>query len=68
MYTFVLYLQSTTDKMLKCCKDQCPYVLHDETTIQHIKKECQEKKQIPMDFINNCIKEQAGIDIMNRVR
>ncbi|XP_057660068.1 F-actin-uncapping protein LRRC16A isoform X1 [Diorhabda carinulata] len=62
------YIQATTEKMLKCCKEQCPYVLHDEETIQEIKKECKRKKQIPFDFVTTCIKQQAGIDIMNRTR
>ncbi|KAJ8965493.1 hypothetical protein NQ314_004081, partial [Rhamnusium bicolor] len=62
------YIQTTTDKMLKCCKDQCPYVLHDEQTVQEIKKECKKKKQIPLDFVTTCIKQQAGVDIMNRTR
>jgi Ran GTPase-activating protein (RanGAP) involved in mRNA processing and transport len=62
------YLQITTDKMLKCCKEQCPYILHDEQTVQEIKKGCKNKKQIPLDFVTTCIKQQAGVDIMNRVR
>nr|XP_023024105.1 F-actin-uncapping protein LRRC16A isoform X1 [Leptinotarsa decemlineata] len=62
------YVQATTEKMLKCCRDQCPYVLHDEETIQDIKRECRKKKQIPLDFVTTCINQQAGIDIMNRTR
>ncbi|CAH1101078.1 unnamed protein product [Psylliodes chrysocephalus] len=62
------YVQATTDKMLKCCKEQCPYVLHDEDTIQEIKRECKRKKQIPFDFVTTCVKQQAGVDIMNRTR
>ncbi|KAJ8919981.1 hypothetical protein NQ315_006511 [Exocentrus adspersus] len=62
------YVQITTEKMLKCCKEQCPYVLHDEQTVQDIKKECKKKKQIPLDFVTTCIKQQAGTDIMNRTR
>lgn len=54
--------------MLKCCKDQCPYILHDDQTIQDIKKVCKNKNPIPLDFVTNCMKQQAGIDIMNRVR
>ncbi|KAG5893782.1 hypothetical protein JTB14_005447 [Gonioctena quinquepunctata] len=62
------YIQATTEKMLKCCKDQCPYILHDEETIQDIRRECKKRKQIPLDFVTTCIKEQAGIDIMNRTK
>ncbi|CAG9816136.1 unnamed protein product [Phaedon cochleariae] len=62
------YIQATTEKMLKCCKEQCPYVLHDEETVQEIKRECKKKKQIPLDFVTTCIKQQSGVDIMNRTR
>ncbi|KYB28825.1 Leucine-rich repeat-containing protein 16A-like Protein [Tribolium castaneum] len=62
------YLQVTTDKMLKCCKEQCPYILHDEQVVQEIKKSCKNKKQIPLDFVMTCVKQQAGVDIMNRLR
>lgn len=54
--------------MLKCCKEQCPYVLHDEEVIQEIRKECKKQKQIPLDLVANSIKQQAGIDIMNRIK
>ncbi|XP_019870285.2 F-actin-uncapping protein LRRC16A isoform X1 [Aethina tumida] len=62
------YVQATTDKMLKCCKEQCPYVLHDDERVLEIKKECKKKKQIPIDFVTTCIKQQAGTDIMNKLK
>ncbi|XP_060521026.1 F-actin-uncapping protein LRRC16A isoform X2 [Cylas formicarius] len=69
IYTSICeYIQTTADKMLKCCKEQCPYVLHDDQTVQDIKKECKRKKNIPLDVVTSCIKHQAGVDIMNRIR
>lgn len=56
------------EKMLKTCKEQCPYVLRDEHTVQEIKKECKKKKQIPLDYVTSCVRHQAGVDIMNRLR
>lgn len=62
-----IVFQNTTEKMLKVCKEQCPYVLRDSTVVQEIKKECKNKKQIPLEFVTTCIKQQAGIDIMHRI-
>lgn len=61
------YLQTITEKMLKSARELCPYVLNDNHAIQDIKRDCKNKKQIPLDFVTNCIKHQAGTDIMNKL-
>nr|XP_022912883.1 F-actin-uncapping protein LRRC16A isoform X2 [Onthophagus taurus] len=61
------YLLTTTDKMIKSSKDLCPYVLNENHVIQDIKKDCKNKKQIPLDFVVNCVKHQAGTDVMNKL-
>ncbi|XP_076263586.1 capping protein regulator and myosin 1 linker 1 leucine rich repeat protein isoform X1 [Rhynchophorus ferrugineus] len=61
-------IQVIIDKMLKTCKEQCPYVLRNEQTVTEIKSECKKKKQIPLDYVTSCVKHQAGVDIMNRLR
>ncbi|CAG9763281.1 unnamed protein product [Ceutorhynchus assimilis] len=61
-------IQVMIEKMLKTCKEQCPYVLRDDHTVQEIKKECKKKKQIPLDYVTSCVRHQAGMDIMNRLR
>lgn len=53
--------------MIKSSKELCPYVLSDNHAMQDIKKECKNKKQIPLEFVTNCIKHQAGTDIMNKL-
>lgn len=53
--------------MLKSSKDLCPYVLNENHVIHDIKKDCKNKKQIPLDFVVNCVKHQAGTDIMNKL-
>lgn len=54
--------------MLKSCKDLCPYVLRDNPVVQDIKKECKNKNQIPIDFLTGTVKQQAGIEIMSKIR
>ncbi|XP_050312347.1 F-actin-uncapping protein LRRC16A isoform X3 [Anthonomus grandis grandis] len=61
-------IQVMIEKMLKTCREQCPYVLRDDQVVQDIKKECKKKKQIPLDFVQSCVRHQAGVDIMNRLR
>ncbi|XP_017768426.1 PREDICTED: F-actin-uncapping protein LRRC16A isoform X2 [Nicrophorus vespilloides] len=61
------YLQTITEKMLKSSKELCPYVLNDNHVMQDIKRDCKNKKQIPLEFITNSIKHQAGTDIMNKL-
>uniref|UniRef100_A0AAR5PP81 CARMIL pleckstrin homology domain-containing protein n=1 Tax=Dendroctonus ponderosae TaxID=77166 RepID=A0AAR5PP81_DENPD len=61
-------IQVMIEKMLKTCKEQCPYVLRDEHTVQDIKRDCKQKKQIPLDYVTSCVRHQAGVDIMNRLR
>lgn len=62
------YIQTTIDKMIISARELCPYVLNDHNpSIQDIRKDCKNKKQIPVDFVTNCIKHQAGTDIMNKL-
>lgn len=54
--------------MLKSCKELCPYVLRDNPVIQDIKKECRNKNQLPIDFLTATIKQQAGSEIMTKIK
>uniref|UniRef100_A0A1Y1LRL6 CARMIL pleckstrin homology domain-containing protein n=1 Tax=Photinus pyralis TaxID=7054 RepID=A0A1Y1LRL6_PHOPY len=62
------HLQTTTEIMLKTCKDLCPYVLRDNPVIQDIRKDCKSKNEIPLEFVATTIKQQAGLDIMAKIR
>ncbi|KAK4872636.1 hypothetical protein RN001_014665 [Aquatica leii] len=62
------HLQNTTDKMLKSCKELCPYVLRDNPVIQDVKRECKNKNQIPLEFVATTVKQQAGVDVMTKIR
>lgn len=54
--------------MVKCAKEQCPHVLYDNTVIHEIRQGCRDKSNIPLDFVTNCVMQQAGTDIINRVK
>lgn len=54
--------------MMKCAHEQCPNVLTDEHVQCEIRKTCREKSYISLEFVQSCILEQAGTDIMNKVK
>lgn len=64
--------------MLKCANDHCPTVL-SQTVVRgdesepisvelDLRNACKEKNQMSSEFINNAIVEQAGTDVVNRVK
>ena len=68
--------------MLKCANEQCPTILeqtvvnrdddYDEndsmTLEEHLRGTCKEKNKVTLELIQNTITEQAGADIMNKVK
>lgn len=64
--------------MIKCANEQCPTIL-SQTVIRgdesesvavedDLRNSCKEKNQITNEFIHTTITEQAGADIVNRVK
>lgn len=54
--------------MLKCAGDDCPQVLTSGRVAEDIRKVCRDKSFVPADFVETCILEQAGTEVMNRVK
>jgi hypothetical protein len=67
-FMYFVLLQGTLESMMKCAEDQCPHVLADDRVQGEIKKMCREKNFLAPEFIHTCIVEQAGADIMNKVK
>lgn len=63
-----MLLQDTLESMLKCVQEECPHVLNCEHVADDIRKACREKSYLPLEFVESCIMDQAGTDIMNRVK
>lgn len=72
------FLQDSLDSMLKCANEQCPTILA-QTVIRGDESEpivveddlctsCKEKNQLSSEFIHTTISEQAGADIVNKVK
>lgn len=68
--------------MIKCATEQCPTILeqtvvnrdddYDEnesmTLEEHLRSSCKEKNKLTLEFVQSTITEQAGADIINRVK
>ncbi|XP_034249800.1 F-actin-uncapping protein LRRC16A isoform X3 [Thrips palmi] len=65
--TIVDHLQGTLEAMMRCANEQCPTVLEEDKVQTEIRKTCREKNQLAPDFVQTCVMEQAGTDIINRV-
>ncbi|XP_059488573.1 F-actin-uncapping protein LRRC16A isoform X2 [Neocloeon triangulifer] len=62
------YIQRTIENMMTCAIKECPHVLADAQTQQEIARLCRAKSSMPLDFVNNCIVEQAGTEIVNKIK
>ncbi|KAK6644485.1 hypothetical protein RUM43_000752 [Polyplax serrata] len=60
------FLQGTLESMLKCVEEECPHVAKYDDVTNDIRKVCNEKIYIPLEFVENCIMDQAGTDILNK--
>lgn len=71
-------MQDSLDAMVKCANEQCPTILA-QTVIRgdesepiavqdDLRNTCKEKNQINNEFIHTTVTEQAGADIVNRVK
>lgn len=62
------YLEETMETMLKTGIEQCPKTLGSQTVISELRKSCEERLHISDDFLQNCIVNCAGGEIMNKIR
>lgn len=69
MIPIIIYVcQESVENMVRCAKEQCPHVLYDNTVVHEIRQGCRDKSGVPLDFVVQCVVQQAGTDIINRVK
>ncbi|EDW61543.2 uncharacterized protein Dvir_GJ20258, isoform A [Drosophila virilis] len=66
-YTIRSYLEETLETMIRTGIEQCPKTLGNQIVIQELRKALNERLQIPEDFLQNCLLNNAGSEIMNKV-
>lgn len=62
------YLEETLETMLRTGVEQCPKTLGNSTVIADLRKNCQDRLSISDEFLHTCLLNNAGSEIMNRVR
>lgn len=67
-YTIQSYLEETLETMIRTAVEQCPKTLGSQMVVQDLRKMLSERLLIPEDFLQNCLLNNAGSEIMNRVR
>lgn len=63
-----IYLTETMETMIKTGVEQCPKTLGNQTVISELRKSCEERLHISDDFLQTCIVNCAGGEIMNKIR
>lgn len=63
-----VYLAETMETMLKTGIEQCPKTLGNQSIINELRKNCEERAHISDEFLQNCIVSCAGGEIMNKIR
>ncbi|XP_037824972.1 F-actin-uncapping protein LRRC16A isoform X4 [Lucilia sericata] len=66
-YTIQSYLEETLETMIRTGVEQCPKTLGNQVVIQDLRKVLGERLIIPEDFLQNCLLNNAGSEIMNKV-
>ncbi|KAM7344760.1 capping protein regulator and myosin 1 linker 1 leucine rich repeat protein isoform 3-T5 [Cochliomyia hominivorax] len=66
-YTIQSYLEETLETMIRTGVEQCPKTLGNQVVIQDLRKVLGERLVIPEDFLQNCLLNNAGSEIMNKV-
>lgn len=54
--------------MIRTGVEHCPKTLGNQIVINDLRKTCIEKINIPDDFFQNCMLNNAGSEIMNKIR
>lgn len=62
------YLEETLETMLRTGIEQCPKTLGNHSVVSDLRKTCHDRLNISEDFLHNCILNNAGSEIMNKIR
>ncbi|KAH8389238.1 hypothetical protein KR200_004902, partial [Drosophila serrata] len=66
-YTIKSYLEETLETMMRTGIEQCPKTLGNQIVVQDLRKGLAERLVIPEEFLQACLLNNAGSEIMNKV-
>uniref|UniRef100_A0A182QLT5 CARMIL pleckstrin homology domain-containing protein n=1 Tax=Anopheles farauti TaxID=69004 RepID=A0A182QLT5_9DIPT len=61
------YLQETMETMLRTGIEQCPKTLGSQVVLTELRKGCEERLTISEEFLQSCLVNSAGGEVMNRI-
>uniref|UniRef100_A0A182S8B8 CARMIL_C domain-containing protein n=1 Tax=Anopheles maculatus TaxID=74869 RepID=A0A182S8B8_9DIPT len=62
------YLEETMETMLRTGIEQCPKTLGSQVVLTELRKGCEERLTISEEFLQSCLVNSAGGEVMNRIR
>lgn len=62
------YLEETMETMLRTGVEKCPKTLGNQSVVTDLRKNCHERLHISEEFLHTCILNNAGSEIMNKIR
>ncbi|KAI8037309.1 hypothetical protein M5D96_010060 [Drosophila gunungcola] len=66
-YTIKSYLEETLETMMRTGIEQCPKTLGNQIVVQDLRKGLGERLVVPEEFLQICLLNNAGSEIMNKV-
>ncbi|KQS70923.1 F-actin-uncapping protein LRRC16A isoform X4 [Drosophila erecta] len=66
-YTIKSYLEETLETMMRTGIEQCPKTLGNQIVVQDLRKALAERLVVPEEFLQICLLNNAGSEIMNKV-
>lgn len=64
----LILLKGSLDSMVRCAIDSCPSILSSHECYQDLIRSGEHRAFISPDFVKTVIVDQAGAEIMNRVK
>uniref|UniRef100_A0A182JPL6 CARMIL_C domain-containing protein n=1 Tax=Anopheles christyi TaxID=43041 RepID=A0A182JPL6_9DIPT len=61
------YLEETMETMLRTGIEQCPKTLGSQVVLSELRKGCEERLTISEEFLQSCLVNSAGGEVMNRI-
>ncbi|XP_035912267.1 F-actin-uncapping protein LRRC16A isoform X2 [Anopheles stephensi] len=61
------YLEETMETMLRTGIEQCPKTLGSQVVLTELRKGCEERLTISEEFLQSCLVNSAGGEVMNRI-
>lgn len=62
------YLEETMETMIRTGVEQCPKTLGNQTVVNDLRKNCHDRLHISEEFLHACILNNAGSEIMTKIR